>query len=53
MHFVFAAYSLHLLKSLPERRAALQDLEETVSAFRKQMTTEEQFSQNIIRGNHR
>ncbi|XP_029341105.1 kinesin-like protein KIF2A [Acyrthosiphon pisum] len=47
------AYSLQLIKMLQTKLAATQDLVETVLTFRKQLTTEEQFSQNIIRGGHR
>lgn len=50
---IFLAYSLQLLNLLQTKLAATQDLVETVLAFRKQLTTEEQFSQNIIRGGHR
>ncbi|CAI6352872.1 unnamed protein product [Macrosiphum euphorbiae] len=47
------AYSFQLLNLLQTKLADTQDLVETVLAFRKQLTTEEQFSKNIIRGGHR
>lgn len=50
---VFPAYSLQLLKLLQDKLATTQDLVNTVLGFRKQLTTEEQFSQNINRGGHR
>lgn len=46
---VFPAYSLQLLKLLQDKMAATQDLMNTVLGFRQQLTTEEQFSQNINR----
>ena len=52
-YIVFPAYSLQLLNLLQTKLAATQDLVENVLAFRKQLTTEEHFSQNIIRGGHR
>lgn len=50
---VFPAYSLQLLNLLQDKLTSTQDLVDTVLAFRKQLTTEEQFSQNINRGGHR
>ncbi|XP_050537605.1 kinesin-like protein KIF2A isoform X2 [Daktulosphaira vitifoliae] len=46
------AYSLQLLNLLQDKLAVTQDLMEIVVGFRKQLTTEEQFSQNM-RGGHR